>query len=339
MQAAVLRDGRMVYRDNVPEPVPESGQVLVAVRSCGICGTDLHFAARGDEMLALTEQMADSIGADGMKVDLNNDVFMGHEFSAEVLEAGPGTDTHSPGTLVTSIPVLLSSRGVEPILSSNSTIGGYAERMLLSAPLLLPIPNGLDPKHAALTEPMAVGLHAVNKSDIQRGETALVLGCGPIGIAIIAALRCRGIETIVAADFTSKRREIAATMGAHQTVDPAQSSPFDTAKPAVVFEAVGVPGIIDDVLLRAKPGTRLVVAGVCMQPDTVHPFFAIAKEINVQFVVAYDPNEFADSLRAIAEGEIDVAPVITGDIGLEQVGTAFDELADPQRHCKILVTP
>jgi 2-desacetyl-2-hydroxyethyl bacteriochlorophyllide A dehydrogenase len=339
MRAAVLREGRMVYRDDVPDPVPESGQVLVAVRSCGICGTDLHFAAHGDEMLALTEQMADSIGAGGMKVDLNNDVFMGHEFSAEVLEAGPDTDTHAPGTLVTSIPVLLSSRGVEPILSSNSTIGGYAERMLLSAPLLLSIPNGLDPKHAALTEPMAVGLHAVNKSNVQRGETALVLGCGPIGIAIIAALRFRGVETIVAADFTPKRRGLAAAMGAHQTVDPAQSSPFDTAKPDVVFEAVGVPGIIDDVLLRAKPGTRLVVAGVCMQPDTVHPLFAIAKEINVQFVLAYDPQEFADSLRAIAEGEIDVSPVITGDVGLEDVGTAFDDLADPERHCKILVTP
>ncbi|HZC91244.1 MAG TPA: zinc-binding dehydrogenase [Mycobacterium sp.] len=339
MRASVLREGRMVYRDDVPEPVPESGQVLVAVRSCGICGTDLHFAAHGDEMLALTDQMAASIGAGGMKVDLNNDVFMGHEFSAEVLEAGPDTETHTPGTLVTSIPVLLSSRGVEPILSSNSTIGGYAERMLLSAPLLLPIPNGLDLKHAALTEPMAVGLHAVNKSNIQRGETALVLGCGPIGIAIVAALQFRGVETIVAADFTNKRRELAAAMGAHQTVDPAQGSPFDTVKPAVVFEAVGVPGIIDDVLLRAKPGTRLVVAGVCMQPDTVHPLFAIAKEINVQFVLAYDPNEFADSLRAIAEGDIDVTPVITGDVGLEDVGAAFDDLADPERHCKILVTP
>jgi threonine dehydrogenase-like Zn-dependent dehydrogenase len=339
MRASVLRQGRMVYREDVPDPVPESGQVLVAVRSCGICGTDLHFAAHGDEMLALTDQMADTIGAGGMKVDLNNDVFMGHEFSAEVLEAGPATETHPPGTLVTSIPVLLSSRGVEPIISSNSTIGGYAERMLLSAPLLLPIPNGLDLRHAALTEPMAVGLHAVNKSNIQRGETALVLGCGPIGIAIVAALRFRGVETIVAADFTAKRRELAAAMGAHQTVDPAQGSPFDTVKPAVVFEAVGVPGIIDDVLLRAKPGTRLVVAGVCMQPDTVHPLFAIAKEINVQFVMAYDPNEFAESLGAIAEGDIDVAPVITGEVGLEDVGAAFDDLADPERHCKILVTP
>jgi len=338
MRAAVLREGRMVYRDDVPDPIPGPGQVLVGVRSCGICGSDLHFARHGAEVLSLSDEMADSLGG-GTNVDLSHDVFMGHEFSAEVLEAGPDTETHPPGTLVTSIPVLISGKHVEPIVYSNNTLGGYAERMLLSAPLLLRIPNGLDHRHAALTEPMAVGLHAVNKSGVQPGETALVVGCGPIGIAVIAALRARGVESIVAADFSPKRRELAAAMGAHQTVDPAQGSPFDTVTPAVVFEAVGVPGIIDDVMRRARHGTRLVVVGVCMQPDTVHPFFAIAKEINVQFVLAYEAQEFADSLHAIAEGDIDVTPVITGDVGLEDVGTAFDALADPERHCKILVTP
>ncbi|MBZ4560894.1 zinc-binding dehydrogenase [Mycobacterium avium subsp. hominissuis] len=337
MRAAVLRDGRMVYRDDVPEPIPETGQVLVGVRACGICGSDLHFAAHGAQVLQMSDRVAG--GAGGMRVDLDHDIFMGHEFSAEILEAGPDTETHPPGTLVTSLPVLLSAKGVEPIVYSNTTIGGYAERMLLSAPLLLPIPNGLDVKHAALTEPMAVGLHAVNKSNITRAETALVLGCGPIGIAIIAALATRGVESIVASDFSPKRRQLASAMGAHRTLDPAQGSPFDSVKPAVVFEAVGVPGIIDDVLLRARPGTRLVVAGVCMQPDTVHPFFAIAKEINVQFVLAYTPEEFGDSLRALAEGDIDVAPLITGEVGLDGVGAAFDDLADPERHCKVLVTP
>ena len=337
MRASVLRDGRMVYRDDVPEPVPGPGQVLVAVRSCGICGSDLHFAAHGAEVLSLSSEM--SSGAGGMSVDLHHDVFMGHEFSAEILEPGPGTDTHPVGTLVTSIPVLLSGTDIEAIVYSNATVGGYAERMLLSAPLLLRVPNGLDPEPASLAEPMAVGLHAVNKSGIQPGEPALVLGCGPIGIAVVAALRLRGVETIVAADFSPARRELAATMGAHQTIDPAQGSPFDTAKPTVVFDAVGVPGIIDDVLRRARQGTRLVVVGVCMQADTVHPFFAIAKEISVQFVLAYDPQEFGDSLRAIAEGDNDVAPMITGNVGLEEVGNAFDDLADPERHCKIVVTP
>jgi 2-desacetyl-2-hydroxyethyl bacteriochlorophyllide A dehydrogenase len=337
MRASVLRDGRMVCRDDLPEPVPGPGQVLVAVRSCGICGSDLHFAAHGDQVLTMSAQAGS--GGGGMDVDLARDIFMGHEFSAEILEAGPDTDAPAAGTMVTSLPILLSAKGFDPIVYSNTTIGGYAERMLLSAPMLLPIPNGLDPKHAALTEPMSVGLHAVNKSNIERGETALVIGCGPIGIAIIATLRARGVETVVAADFSPKRRELASAMGAHQVLDPAQGSPFDSVKAKVVFEAVGVPGIIDDVLRRARWGTRLIVAGVCMQPDAVHPFFGIAKEISVQFVLAQTPEEFAESLRSLAEGEIDVAPMITGEVKLDGVGAAFDDLADPERHCKILVTP
>ena len=148
MRASVLRDGRMVLRDDVAEPVPGPGQVLVGVKACGICGSDLHFAKHGDQMVRLTREMTGMPIEGGLPVDLAEDVFMGHEFSAEVLEAGPDTDAPPPGTLVTSLPVLLSPKGFEPILSSNTTIGGYAERMLLSAPLLLTIPNGLDPRHA-----------------------------------------------------------------------------------------------------------------------------------------------------------------------------------------------
>ncbi|OBA96089.1 alcohol dehydrogenase, partial [Mycobacteriaceae bacterium 1482268.1] len=232
-----------------------------------------------------------------------------------------------------------SPKSFEPILTSNTTLGGFAERMLLSAPLLLPVPNGLDPRYASLTEPMAVGLHAVNKSSVGPRDTALVIGCGPIGLAIVAALRRNGVESIAAADYSHKRRELASTMGAQQVLDPAQASPFDTVKPTVVFEAVGTPGIVNDVMRRAPIGTRLVVAGVCMQPDPILPLFGIAKEINVQFVNAYDAAEFAESLRAIAEGDIDVAPLITGEVGLDGVGGAFDDLADPDEHCKILVTP
>lgn len=338
MRAAVLRDRRMSVRDDVPEPVPGPGQVLVAVKACGICGSDLHFATQGDQMLAAgaaMEGMPDTLSG----IDLGADIYMGHEFAAEVLQAGPGTDAPPAGTLVTSVPVLVSATGLEMIVYSNTTVGGYAERMLLSAPLLLPIPNGLDPRHAALTEPMAVGLHAVNVSKVDRGETALVIGCGPIGIAIIAALRYRGVETIVAADYSSVRRNLAAQVGAHVTVDPAQGSPFHQSTPAVVFEAVGAPGILDDVMRRAPAGARVVVAGVCMQPDTVHPFFASAKQLSLHFVFGYDPGEFAESLRAIAEGDIDVAPMITGEVGLDGVAGAFDALADPEAHCKILVTP
>jgi threonine dehydrogenase-like Zn-dependent dehydrogenase len=345
MRAAALRDGRIVVRDDVADPVPAFGQVLVGVKACGICGSDLHFAAHGDEMLALGDAMEGVPDLGAPTVDLAADVFMGHEFAAEVLDAGPETPAPAPGTIVTSIPILLTSTGVRPIVYSNDVAAGYGERMLLSAPLLVEVPNGLDPRHAALTEPMAVGLHAVNRSGIAPDEGALVLGCGPVGLAVIAALRLRGVEHVVAADFSSARRSLALRLGAHEAVDPRDEAAFAAwrrtggARGLVVFEAVGVPGVLDDILRAAPAQSRVVVVGVCMQPDTVHPFFGISKELNIQFVLGYDPTEFADTLRHIADGELDVAPLVTGEVGLDGVAGAFAALADPDQHCKILVVP
>ena len=176
----------------MPDPQPETGQVLVEVRACGICGSDLHFAAHGGTMLELGAQITGVPDLGRTPPSLDNDIFMGHEFSAEVLEVGPDTVAPAPGSLVTSIPVMVTATGIQDLAYSDTLPAGYSERMLLSAPLLLEVPNGLDARRAALTEPMAVGLHAVNKSGIQQGQGALVLGCGPVGLAVIAALSLRG---------------------------------------------------------------------------------------------------------------------------------------------------
>ncbi|HUE59297.1 MAG TPA: zinc-binding dehydrogenase [Acidimicrobiales bacterium] len=344
MRAALLRAGQVVV-DDVPDPSPSLGQVLVSVKACGICGSDLHFVKHGAEMLDLVDQMAGMPDFGDARTTLDRDVYMGHEFAGEILEVGPDTIAPPVGTLVTSIPAMVSLDGVEPLVYSNRLPCGYGEMMLLSAPLLQAVPNGLDAKRAALTEPMAVGLHAVNKSGISEREGALVLGCGPIGIAVIAALKLRGVEPIVAADYSPRRRDLASAMGAHEVVDPAEEPSFDAwqrvarGKPVVIFEAVGVPGMINEVLRFAPLQSRVLVVGVCMGADTIIPFWAISKELNIQFALAYDPQEFNDSLKAIAEGNIDVGPIITGEVGVDGVPGAFEELADPERHCKILVVP
>lgn len=346
MRAAVLRNGEMVATDDVTEPVPVAGQVLVEVRACGICGSDLHFARHGQRAVELGRQIEGVADLGAPEVDLDRDVFMGHEFAAEVLDAGPDTETFAPGTLVTSIPVLVSPSAIRPIVYSNDVVGGYAERMLLSAPLLVEVPNGLDARRAALTEPMAVGLHAVNRSRIDaKSDGALVLGAGPVGLAVIAALRLRGVAPIVAADFSPARRRLALGLGAHEAVDPRDEPAWAAygrlggGRPLVVFEAIGVPGVIDEILRLAPAQSRVVVVGVCMEADTLTPFFGIAKELNIQFALGYDPVEFAASLRSIAEGEIDVAPMLTAEVGLDGVRWAFDALGDPEEHCKIVVTP
>ena len=347
MRAAVLHRGEIVVREDVEEPTPALGQVLVQVKACGICGSDLHFARHGAEMLALGKQMEGlaSLGAPA-ELDLERDVFLGHEFAAEVLEIGPDTEAPAAvGQLVTSLPVLMGMDGIHPIVYSNTVHGGYGERMLLTAPLLLEVPNGLPAHHAALTEPMAVGLHSVNRSGIERGAGALVLGCGPVGLAVVAALRVKGIEPIVATDLSPARRALALTMGAQVAVDPREITGWEAWQQAGggrslhVYEAIGVPGIINDIMRSAPAGTGVTVVGVCMETDTVTPFFGIAKELQIQFVLGYDPMEFAQSLRSIAEGEIDVAPMVTAQVPLERTGWAFQALGDPEEHCKIIVEP
>jgi threonine dehydrogenase-like Zn-dependent dehydrogenase len=319
--------------------------VLVQVKACGICGSDLHFVRHGRAMLEAGDEMEGMPDLGEPRLDLDRDVFMGHEYAAEVLEVGPDTLAPVPGTVVTSVPLMLTMSGMRNLAYSNELPSGYGERMLLSAPLLVEVPNGLDPRHAALTEPAAVGLHAVHRSRIEPGEGALVLGCGPIGLSVVAVLAHRGIEPVVAADFSSARRAMASSLGADEVVDPATEPAFDAwarvggGRQLVVYDAIGLPGVIADVLRRAPRLTRLLVVGVCMEHDEITPFHGVAKELSIDFALAYDPAEFASSLRSIAEGELDLSPMITGEVDLDGVPGAFSALEQPDEHCKILVVP
>jgi threonine dehydrogenase-like Zn-dependent dehydrogenase len=217
--------------------------------------------------------------------------------------------------------------------------------MRLSAALILPVPNGLSTEHAALTEPMAVGLHAVNKARMEPSDAPLVIGCGPVGLAVIAALKLKGAAPIVAADFSPMRRRLAEKLGADVVIDPKQEPTMpaylkaSNMRPAVIFECVGVPGMLRQIMRDAPIGSRIVVAGVCMEDDMIKPALGINKELSLQFVLGYTPDEFAGTLQSIAEGQIDVAPMVTGRVGIDEVPGAFEELANPEKHAKILVEP
>jgi threonine dehydrogenase-like Zn-dependent dehydrogenase len=358
MRAAVMRSRRLVVADLAP-PEPGPGEVLVKTLACGICGSDLH-ALRHAEQFVAASRRAGSV----FTMDLARDVVMGHEFCAEIVEHGPQTTRAlRAGTRVCSRPSLIRADGPRTVGYSNDTPGGYAEYMRLTEALLLPVPNGLTTEHAALTEPMAVGLHAVARARLEPDDAPLVIGCGPVGLAVIAALRLHGARPIVAADFSARRRDLAAALGADLVVDPAQSTPWQSwreaavwpdpgrapvlppwikgpaVRPAVVFECVGVPGVLDQIMAASPRGTRIVVVGVCMEADTIHPMLGISKELNLQFVLGYTPDEFAATLTHIAEGRIPVGPLITGKVGVEGVAGAFEALASPERHAKILVEP
>jgi threonine dehydrogenase-like Zn-dependent dehydrogenase len=337
MRAAIFRGGDIVVGD-VADPVPTAGQVLVKTLTCGICGSDLHAAKHARRTVELSKRMPGRI-----PMDLSKDVVFGHEFCAEVLDYGPGTERRfKTGTRVCSMPVMPRPDAPRTVGYSNDFPGGFGERMVLAAPLLLEVPNGLSSEHAALTEPLAVGIHAVAKASLKGDETPLVIGCGPVGLAVIVGLRLRGVRPIVAADFSPKRRELAAKMGADIVIDPAKENPYaklPADRQAMIFECVGVPGLIQQILEGAPRGARVVVAGVCMEADTIEPLFAIVKELNLQFVIGYTPDEFASCLRLLAEGKVDAGSLITGKVGLDGVKRAFAELGNPERHTKILVEP
>lgn len=340
MRAVVMRNSQLVT-DTVPDPTPGPGEVLVKTLACGICGSDLHALKHADKMV----EAARETGAP-FQLDLQRDVVMGHEFCAEVLDYGPGTSgAAAAGDRVVSMPIVFREGMFDTVGYSNDAPGGYGELMRLAAALALPVPNGLSTDHAALTEPMAVGVHAVNKARLEPNDAVLVVGCGPVGLAVIAALKLEGAAPIIAADYSPMRRRMAEGLGADVVIDPAEKPTMaafieaSNLRPAVIFECVGVPGMLRQIMRDAPLGSRIVVAGVCMEEDMIKPVFGINKELSLQFVLGYTPEEFAGTLQHIAEGRIDVAPLVTGRVALDGVAAAFEDLAQPEKHAKILVEP
>ncbi|WP_309646627.1 zinc-binding dehydrogenase [Phenylobacterium sp.] len=357
---AVIRRNKALVCDEIEDLKPDTGQVLVKTLACGICGSDLHALHHMEHMIELTSRAS---GGMTNGFDPTADTVFGHEFCAEILEHGPGTQgLLKAGTRIVSLPVTLTPAGGAEMLGfSNRLPGGFAERMILSEALLLEVPNGLPTDQAALTEPFAVGAHAVAKARLDPNSVCLVIGCGPVGLAVIAGLKARGHGPVIAADYSPRRRAAAEMLGADVVIDPAKESPHarwegfgvPTARAAqnmirmmggsfgrpVVFECVGSPGIVQSLIEAAPAGAQIVVAGVCMETDKIEPAIAITKEIELTFVFGYTPEEFTQTLRDIAEGVIDVSGVVTGKVGLGGVAEAFVTLGDPEAHVKILVEP
>jgi threonine dehydrogenase-like Zn-dependent dehydrogenase len=377
MRAVTCRQAELRVSE-LPAESPGEGQVLLEVLRCGICGSDLHARHHCDE---LADEMTE-MGYDGFMRSEQSVVF-GHEFCGTVAEYGPKSRRKVPaGAQVVALPLTRRRGQYHGIGLAADAPGAYAEQVIVEESLMLPVPNGLLPDVSALTEPLAVAWHAVRRSEIGKRQVAIVIGCGPIGLAVISLLRTRGVKTIVASDLSPARRALASRCGADIVVDPAQDSPYAAGdrghlntmpdavdllmttmerlqrlpldwthvfraidrlgikpKHPVIFECVGVPGILDSVISSAPIFSRVVGVGVCMGEDRIRPSLAINKEIDVRFVLGYTPLEFRDTLHMLAEGKVNVEPLVTGVVGLEGVAAAFDALGSPEAHAKILIDP
>jgi len=378
MKAVACENSRLAVIE-LPDPEPGRGQVLLEVIRCGICGSDLHARHHADLQAGV---LADA-GYDGfMRSDQR--VVLGHELYGTVAAYGPRTRRKlATGTPVVALPLLRRGEEMHAIGLSAAAPGAYAEQVVVEESLMFEAANGLSPDLGVLTEPMAIGRHAVRRSEIKKDQVAIVIGCGPVGLAVIAMLKAQGVRNIVASDFSAGRRELARACGASVVVDPRAGSPFEAAaghghiatvpeaaelavgamektrrlpvpwyhvwriaerlgatpKHPVIFECVGVPGMLDSVIAGAPLFSRVVVVGVCMEPDRFRPAMAINKEIDLRFVVGYTPLEFHDTLKMIAEGKVDASSIVTGTVGLEGVEGAFEALADPEGQAKILIDP
>lgn len=379
MRAVTCHQGTLAVAD-VPMPAPGPGQVLLRVTRAGICGSDLHVRRYADA----SADVAAETGYDAFMRPADT-VVLGHEFAGEVLAYGPGCRQEWPvGTPVTAPPLLGRGDGGHMIGFSALAPGAYAECVLVSEDLAIPVPDGLSPEHAALTEPLSVALHAVRRSGIGRRDVAVVVGCGPVGLAVILMLKARGVRTVVASDYSQSRREVARRCGADVVVDPATHSVWDAydqprsevrtvtdrygrgleamaklrrvprlpwwqvvraadragaMRGPVVFECVGVPGVIEEIITGAPFLARVVVVGVCMEHDSFRPTMAINKEISLRFVFNFDSSEFRESLMMMAKGTLDPSPLVTRTVGLADVPATFDALSSSPEQVKVLIDP
>jgi len=379
MKAVICQNGALRVGE-LPEPIPSRGQAVLNVLRCGICGSDLHARHHCDDWAQL---MAET-GYHGYQRS-GEEVVFGHEFCGEVLDYGPDSKRPiKPGTRVVAVPLLRNGIDFEFIGSSARTVGAYAERVVVETSLMEPVPNGLSSDMAALTEPMAVALHAVRRGEVKKRDVAIVIGCGPVGLGVICMLKASGVATVVAADFSPTRRALAKACGADILVDPKENSPYAdwgnfghvsdlpgalelmigtreklgklpipwwvswkmaeklglaNPKRPVIFECVGVPGMLKNVIAGAPLFSRVVVVGVCMQEDRIAPAMAINKEADLRFVFGYTPLEYRIALHMIADGKVQCAPLITGTVGLAGVEGAFAALGNPDVHAKILIDP
>jgi 2-desacetyl-2-hydroxyethyl bacteriochlorophyllide A dehydrogenase len=358
MRAVVMQDNKLRVEE-IAEPTPGPGEVLVDVLACGLCGTDLHCKAHGAELNAASRAIA---GID--LVDLARPLVFGHEFVGRVVSYGPDTEQRiPPGRRVVSMPILLREQRVMLGFAGVEAPGAYAERMVLSEPLLIEVPDHMSTELAALAEPIAVAYRTVARAELGPDDVPLVVGCGPIGLAVIAVLRMTGAGPIVAADFSPERRALAGRLGAEILVDPKTDSPFEALmaaavtddparmsapspilgqlpfRPTVAFECVGAPGLIQQIIAGVPGGARIVIAGINMQSDSFEPSYGVLKELDIRFSLYYSPEQFAEAFAHLAAGDLDVAPLLTGTVGLEGVADAFDRLGSDPHDAKILLDP
>ena len=318
--------------ETLPDPTPGEGELVVRVGRCGICGSDLH----------MTEDAA--YGCQ------HGDV-LGHEFAGEVVGLGKGTQGHKIGDLVSVIP-LVSCGACEHCRKGEVQWcdqfglqgGGYAEYAVTRPNQCIPLPADLTLADGAIIEPLAVALHGVHLSGMQAGDKVLVLGAGPIGLAVAFWAKRMGASRVAVQDIASFQEERAQEMGADVfVVDP--QNPVESAehglggKADIVFECVGVPGLIDQAVAQVKPRGTILLLGLCTKPDTLHTFPMLSKEVRLVTSAFFTRGEYVAALKALDDGAVAPRLMVTDTISLADTPAVFESLKHRTSQCKVMIAP
>ncbi|MBN8830534.1 MAG: alcohol dehydrogenase catalytic domain-containing protein [Sphingomonadales bacterium] len=333
MRAAIMQGlHKPLLVDTLPDPTPGAGELVVKVGRCGICGSDLH----------MTEDAGYGKGA--------GDV-LGHEFAGEIVALGKSVEGFRTGDLVSVSPLRSCGHCAACLAGEVAWCsqfglqeGGYAEYALTRPNQCVKLPQALSLADGAIVEPLAVARHGVTLAGIRPGDKVLILGAGPIGLAVAFWARRAGAGRVVLQDIADWQRERALEMGAHDFIvdreDPAGASTRSLGGLAdIVFECVGVPGLIAQAVQQLRPRGTILLLGLCNQPDTFNSFAMLSKEIRLVTSAFFTRGEYEASLDALERGAAEPRALVTETIGLAQTPDMFESLKKRTHQCKVMIAP
>jgi (R,R)-butanediol dehydrogenase/meso-butanediol dehydrogenase/diacetyl reductase len=326
VKAAVITAPPQLDITELPEPIAGPGEVVIRVTGCGICGSDLHIAA--------------NMSGPG--------TVLGHEIAGVVEELGPDVDNVQPGDAVAVRPFVgcghcgYCKAGRHDHCASFQLVGmqrpgGFAERTAVNAAELFKLPTGVHPDDHALVEPFAVARHGLRRGGLVQGETVIITGAGPIGLATAHWARALGAGRIIVSDPLEHRRQLALALGADEAVDPQEVAALGAAP--LVVECSGKPGVVDQAMQLAAIGGRVAVVGVCMANDSYFPWWGLNKELDVRFCLYYDRHDFTETIDAFEIGALRPEGLVTERIGLDELPERFARLAREGDAGKVVLVP
>ncbi|KAK4994344.1 hypothetical protein LTR28_000908 [Elasticomyces elasticus] len=336
--------------ENIPKPKCGKGQIMVKPAWCGICGSDLHEYLGGPSICPTTPH---PITGECVPVTF------GHEFSGVIEEVGEGvSDQFKVGGRVCVQPIIYDGtcgacqEGMINCCYSNGFVGlsgwggGMSEYCVLPEYAVVPLPDNISLEVGALVEPLSVGWHAVNASPFKAHDSVLILGGGPIGLAVIQALKARGADKIIVSEISPKRKEFAKMFGADYILDPTKDDIVARCRELcegqgvhVVFDAAGVQAGLDAAIHAVRARGTIVNIAIWEKPCSIHPNDLVFKERKYIAVATYVKGDYQEVIAAISDGRMNPERMITKRIGMDEVveGGFKALIKDKDNQVKILI--